>query len=97
MGVFLDRQPLNLSEVEDFVRNLKLTLPQLLLMLTIGACATEETLDPPAELGSREIWEELGCADDQVAICIAVHCQPEDWVCADRAALRDLFSPHRNN
>ena len=74
-----------------------LTVPQLLLASIIAACATEETRDPTPELGTREIWEQLGCAEDQVAICIAVHCQPEDWVCADRDALRDLFSPHRNN
>jgi len=73
------------------------TLLPLLCLLQLGACATEETRDRPPEIGDEAISQQIGCTEDQVAICIDVDCGPDDWACADRSSLRDMFSPHRNN
>ena len=74
-----------------------LILLSVFTVACLTACATEEPREREPRMGDREIWEKLGCAEDQVALCIAVHCGEDDWVCADRSALRDLFSPHRSN
>ena len=79
------------------MRNINNMLLCSLCVLVISACAGEAPRERPPELGGQEIWEMLGCAEDEIAICVAVHCAADDWVCADRDSLRDLFRPRRNN
>lgn len=83
--------------VKSCMRKGPYLLLQSLVLAIVSACATGVPLEKPPELGGQEIWEKLGCAESEVAICIAVHCRDDDWVCADRDALRGLFSPHRSN
>ncbi len=79
------------------MRKILPTLLPMLCLATLSACATEEVLDQPPELGGEQISQRLGCTEDQVAICIDVDCGPDDWACTDRASLREMFSPNHNN
>ena len=59
----------------------------------LQGCATGK----PEELRSApevtKMHEQLGCRSDEVAVCIDVDCEPEDYVCTRRTDFRDAFEP----
>ena len=63
----------------------------LLCLAVLGACATPAPVDRQREPRVDEIARALGCAADQVAVCIEVNCEPQDYVCAARGDVKELF------
>ena len=68
--------------------------PAMLFALAVtGGCATGEPIERDRDPDIREIARALGCSSTQVAVCVEVNCDPEDYVCAERGEMRDLFDP----
>ena len=59
----------------------------------VGGCATSETVNREPKPDLRQIAQALGCTKNQVAVCIDVDCDAEDYVCADKTEMRELFDP----
>jgi hypothetical protein len=66
------------------------------LMLTIcliglTACASSEPNEHVREPSAAEIAELIGCNSEEVALCIEINCELEEWHCAPRSEVRDMF------
>lgn len=73
-------------------RNCKLLL-LLPCVLALAACATGEPVERESRPDNEQIANELGCAADEVAICVDINCEPDDYVCAEKGEMRRLFEP----
>ena len=60
------------------------SLLQLLCISALTACATGEPVDRRPEPDGAEIARTLGCAPDEIAVCVDVDCAPADYHCADK-------------
>lgn len=56
-----------------------------------AACATGG--DGAGRPTVAEIARDLGCRHDEVAVCIEVNCQPDQFTCAPRDRVRDMMVP----
>ena len=66
-----------------------LTLAILFAYLT--ACAGSEPTALAREPSASEIAKLIGCSPQEVAMCIEVNCELEEWYCADSNDVRDMF------
>ena len=80
--------------VEQIMRRLLHTGLLLFGLATLAACAVQQSTEHETVARSESIRDKLGCAEDQVLACTAVHCRDEDWVCTDRDSMRKVFSPN---
>lgn len=71
-------------------RPLPTFLPSVICAL--AGCAAEGPSERRANPSVAEIARSLGCGRNEVAVCIDVNCEPEDYRCAPRASARDLLS-----
>ena len=64
-----------------------------LLVSTLAACAAAEgpvsSKRPPRP---AEMVRTLGCGPNEVAVCIEINCDAEDYRCAPRGSARDLLT-----
>jgi len=56
-----------------------------------SACASSEQTRQLQKIAAKDIAKAAGCTRDEVAICIEIDCQPEEYQCAPRSAVLDLF------
>lgn len=63
----------------------------ILTLPLVGACAAGG--DGAGRPTVAEIARDLGCRDDEVAVCIEVNCQPEQYTCVPRGRVRDMMVP----
>ncbi len=73
---------------------LALFKPNLLLAIPVAclaACASSEPNYHPREPTAAEVAKLIGCGSEEVALCIEVNCELEEWRCADRNDVRDMF------
>jgi hypothetical protein len=68
-------------------------LPLLLSLAALTACATGEPVNREREPTIDEIRQMLGCADDEIAVCIAIDCDPDDYHCAEKESVEDMLGP----
>jgi hypothetical protein len=64
-----------------------------IIVASLTACAasgsepTARTRDP----SPSEIAQIIGCSPHEVALCIEVNCELEEWRCADSNDVRNMF------
>jgi hypothetical protein len=68
-------------------RNFLLTI----LVASVTACASSGPNEHPREPSAAEVAEVIGCNSDEVALCIETNCELEEWHCAPRNDVRDMF------
>ncbi|MEM7502609.1 MAG: hypothetical protein AAF417_11225 [Pseudomonadota bacterium] len=56
-----------------------------------GACASGG--DGAGRPTVAEIARDLGCRNDEVAVCIEVNCRPDQFTCVPRDRMRDMMVP----
>jgi hypothetical protein len=57
----------------------------------LTACAgTDPNYRTPTP-GAAEVAKLIGCSTDEVAVCIEVNCELEDWQCSPRDDVRHMF------
>ena len=86
-------QPLSSTLVKTRMVGISKTVLLLTSFLVLAGCATGEPADREARLDEESIARAVGCTSDQVAVCVAVNCELEDYVCAEKGELRSLFEP----
>ena len=72
----------------------QLTIGQSLLLtacVVLSACASSEQTKALTQVDAKEIAAAAGCSRDEVAVCIEIDCQPEEYRCAPRADVLSLF------
>ena len=59
----------------------------------LGGCATTEPepRDQHRYPTAQEAAISLGCSDEQLAMCIGINCELEDYYCADKDDVRKMF------
>lgn len=57
----------------------------------LSACASNEHSKTLQQVDATEIAAAAGCSRDEVAVCIEIDCQPEEYRCAPRADVLGLF------
>lgn len=62
-----------------------------ILVASLTACAGSEPTALKREPSASEIAQIIGCAPNEVALCIEVNCELEEWRCADSNDVRDMF------
>jgi hypothetical protein len=62
-----------------------------ILFACLTACASTEGNDRTPTPTAAEVAKVIGCNSDEVALCIEVNCELEEWHCANRNDVRDLF------
>lgn len=65
-------------------------------LIMLAACATGGPDDGMQDTQADAMSVELGCGPNQIAVCVDNICEPEDYVCAERDGLRDMFRPRRS-
>lgn len=65
-------------------------------MLAIGVgflagCAGDTSKPLQRDPGAREMARVLGCAENEVAICVDTNCTPEDYRCVHREDARQML------
>ena len=63
----------------------------LVICVVLGACASDGQPAQQDRIDAREIAAKAGCESDEVAVCIQVDCQPEEYQCAARDDVVELF------
>ena len=62
-----------------------------ILVASLTACAGSEPTARTRDPSASEIAQIIGCSPQEVALCIEVNCELEDWRCADSNDVRDMF------
>ena len=88
-------QPLGVLAVQVCMSDKQSSLLLLCCLVALGACASGERLEPQSQRDIEEISRTLGCAEDEIAFCIDVDCEPDEFRCVDKSSVRDLFRPQR--
>ena len=57
----------------------------------LTACASSEPNERAREPSASEIAKVIGCNSDEVALCTETSCELEEWHCAPRNDVRDMF------
>ena len=57
----------------------------------LTACASGKQTKSLRQVDATEIAAAAGCSRDEVAVCIEIDCQPEEYRCAPRADVLGLF------
>lgn len=69
------------------IRNVLLTF----IVACLTACAsTGENHRTPTPTAA-EAAKLIGCHSDEVALCIEINCELEEWHCVERDEVRDMF------
>jgi hypothetical protein len=63
----------------------------MMILAMLTACAGGGPVDPVREPGIEQIAEAIGCTSEEVAVCIEVNCDVEDYQCAARDDVRRMF------
>ncbi len=63
----------------------------IIFAASLVACASTEPNSRTPEPTAAEVAKLIGCTSDEVALCIEVNCEIEEWRCADRNDVRDMF------
>lgn len=61
------------------------------MCVVLSACASSEQTRQLEKIDAKDIAEAAGCTRDEVAVCIEIDCQPEEYQCAPRSAVLELF------
>jgi hypothetical protein len=61
--------------------------------LTVSACASESPYPGTqvTQTTPREAARVLGCHTDEVALCVEINCELEDYYCGNRGDVREMF------
>lgn len=61
--------------------------------LALGACASGDprTTKPNTQTTPAEAARILGCNEDEVAFCMEVNCELEEYYCANRNDVREML------
>lgn len=61
--------------------------------LGLGACSGTETQprDQHRYPTAQEAANALGCSDEEIAMCIEINCELEDYRCANKDDVRKMF------
>lgn len=62
------------------------------LIFSLAACGATGPVEDRRKPRPEEIARSLGCARDEVAVCIEINCDAEDYQCAPRGSARDMLS-----
>jgi hypothetical protein len=60
-------------------------------LIGLTACASSEPKEHAGEPSAAEVVKLIGCNSDEVALCIEVNCDIEEWHCAPSDEVRDMF------
>jgi len=62
-------------------------------MLGLGACATTDTelREQHRYPTAQEAAIRIGCSEEQVAMCVAINCELEDYYCSNSDDVRKMF------
>ena len=71
--------------------NEKKLLVLAILVAFLTACASSEPYERTREPTASEVAKLIGCRSNEVALCIEVNCELEEWRCADSNDVRDMF------
>jgi hypothetical protein len=67
----------------------------ILLLVAIAAsfagCVNTDHVASARPPDHAEIAKSLNCTSEQVALCVETNCEPEEFQCADRGDVRDMF------
>ena len=63
----------------------------LLAGSVLMSCAGREPVEQAAPPDVEQIARELGCGGDEVAVCIDVNCEPEEFQCVPRNDVKRFF------
>jgi len=63
----------------------------LMVCVVLGACASDGQSRQSKRIDARDIARLAGCDHDEVAICIEIDCQPDEYRCAARDDVVALF------
>ena len=69
----------------------KLNFLLAITVACLAACASSEPNYHPREPTAAEVAKLIGCGSEEVALCIEINCELEEWRCADRTDVRDMF------
>lgn len=73
--------------VARVIRNSLVTI----VVTCLTACAGTEPNYRTSEPSAAEVAKAIGCSSDEVAVCIEVNCELEDWQCSPRDDVRQMF------
>ena len=62
-----------------------------ILVALLTACASSEPTTLRREPSASEVAKLIGCSSNEVALCIEVNCELEEWHCANSNDVRDMF------
>jgi hypothetical protein len=85
----MTQQPSSITVYSRMNETKLLALAILFAYLT--ACAGSEPTALGREPSASEIAGLIGCSSQEVAMCIEVNCELEEWYCADSNDVRDMF------
>jgi hypothetical protein len=73
-----------------------MNMSKKLLLLVAGitglsGCASTDGAARDREPDVSQIAKTIGCRQDEVAICIEVNCEPEEYYCTNRGDVQDMF------
>ena len=83
------QQPSSITVYSKMNETKLLVLAILVALLT--ACASSEPYERTREPTASEVAKLIGCRSNEVALCIEVNCELEEWRCADSNDVRDMF------
>ena len=63
----------------------------IVVVICLTACASTEPNYRTSEPSAAEVAKAIGCSSDEVAVCIEVNCELEDWQCSPRDDVRQMF------
>ena len=70
-------------------------LSDSLKIVGLAACAstksTDRDRDRDRDPDISQIAELIGCRPDEVAVCIEVNCEPDQYACTNRGDVKDMF------
>jgi hypothetical protein len=89
IGVTMMQQPTSITVYSGMNQSNLIALAILVASLT--ACASSEPRAQNREPSASEIAQIIGCAPNEVALCIEVNCELEEWRCADSDDVRKMF------
>lgn len=57
----------------------------------LASCAVDKSQPLKRDPGPQKMAEELGCTEQEVALCVEVDCRPEDYSCVNREDARRIL------
>ena len=69
----------------------KKLLVSAVCIVGLAACASTKSTDRDRDPDISQIAELIGCRPDEVAVCIEVNCEPDQYACTNRGDVKDMF------